>query len=633
VNRQLAFPRRGLARVSRRLLLSARGTLSRRRRVAAFLEGRVARRPWIHRFVSSVALGSRVERYDRWIQDYDTLSEGDVGEVRRRDLARSESPLLFSLLVPLTGASEKMLEELLESIDAQVFDGWELLFVGVADDARTARFLQRAGVADGRIHRAAPLSAPWSTVLDSVRGEFLVLLDPTVLLRPHALLAYARAIERDPDAAVIYADEDTIDESGVRSNHYFKPAWNQSLLEGQNYLGGFVCVRRSVAEGVGTPPDEIDGSWGWSLFLRLSAEVDRASVHHLPFVLHHRRPRPLAGADAATRLRATRSLEDRLARSGRQVRVEAVGECSFRVRYAVPESQPAVSIIIPSTCDPHILDPCIDGLVRRTSYANLEIVVVANGTERHAPDRRRYLDSLRAYAEVRVLVDDSPTYNFSKLNNDAVLETQSELTCFLNDDTKVIEADWLAAMVARAIEDDVAAVGAMLYFPNDTIQHAGVILGVGGVAAHAYAGAPRGSGGYHDRALLDQDVSCVTAACMLVRRQVFLDVGGFDEALGTAYNDVDLCLRLREAGWRIVWTPSAELYHRESSSLGPHSVGSAEGGWLASRRIIESRWSRQLLEDPTYSPNLSLDRFEFWEPAFPPRVPLRPWNDAKPTRC
>jgi GT2 family glycosyltransferase len=633
VNRRLAFPRRGLARVSRRLLLSARGTLSRRRRVAAFLEGRVARRPWIHRFVSSVALGSRVERYERWIQVYDTLSEGDVVEMRGRDLPRSESPLLFSLLVPLTGASEKMLEELLESIDAQVFDGWELLFVGVADDARTARFLQRTGVADGRTHRAAPLSASWSTVLDSVRGEFLVLLDPTVLLRPHALFAYARAIARDPDAAVIYADEDTIDESGVRSNHYFKPAWNHSLLECQNYLGGFVCVRRSVAEEVGTAPDEIDGSWGWSLFLRLSAEVDRGSVHHLPFVLHHRRPRTLAGADAATRLRATRSLEDRLARSGRQVRVEAVGEGSFRVRYAVPESQPSVSIIIPSTCDPDLLAPCIDGLVNRTSYANLDICVVANGTQRHIPERRRYLDQVRASGHVRVLVDDSPIYNFSRLNNAAVLEAQSDLTCFLNDDTEVIAPEWLAAMVARATEEDVAAVGAMLYFPNDTIQHAGIILGVGGIAAHAYAGSPRGSGGYHDRALLDQDVSCVTAACMLVRRQAFLDVGGFDEALAIAYNDVDLCLRLRQAGWRIVWTPSAELYHKESSSLGPHSVGSAEGGWLASRRIIESRWSRQLLEDPTYSPNLSLDRFEFWEPAFPPRVPLRPWSDAKPTRC
>jgi O-antigen biosynthesis protein len=345
------------------------------------------------------------------------------------------------------------------------------------------------------------------------------------------------------------------------------------------------------------------------------------------------RPGASSRVDAATRARAARSLEDQLARVGRPVTVEAVGVHSFRPRFAVPESQPSVCIIVPSTCDPQILGPCIDGLLDRTWYANLQIAVVANGPQLHAPDRRRYLDQLRAHANVRVLVDDSPTYNFSRLNNAAVVEAQSDLICFLNDDTEVIEPQWLAAMVARASEDGVAAVGAMLYFPNDTIQHAGVILGVGGIGAHAYAGSPRGSAGYHDRALVDQDVSCVTAACMLARRQPFLEVGGFDEALGIAYNDVDLCLRLREAGWRIVWTASAELYHRESTSLGRHTVGSSEAEWLASRHIIESRWSKRLLEDPTYNPNLSLDRLEFWEPAFPPRAPAHPWRLAKPARC
>jgi GT2 family glycosyltransferase len=601
--------RRGFAQVNRRLLQTARERLTKHRRLAAFVEDRVARRPWLQRFAKRLALGGREERYARWILAYDTLSESDVGDMRR-GLSPSEPRVLFSLLVPLAGARDAP-AKLRASIAAQVFDDLELLLVGEAADD--------------------PVS--WSTALESARGEFLVLVDRPVLLRPHALLAFARTIERDSNATVIYADEDTIDESGVRSNHWFKPDWSPSLLACQNYLGGFVCLRRSVVESVGARPDEIPGFWGWSLSLRLATEVDPDSVHHLPFVLHHRASEEVQQPDAASRARAMRALASRLSGIQGPVEVEAAGEFSFRSRRVISERQPSVTVIVPSTGDARILDPCIEGLVRRTSYANVEIIVVANGPQIYEAKRRRYLQDVGAHENVRVVFDDATAYNFSRLNNEAVRAAETELVCFLNDDTEVITPEWLAAMVARVSEDGVAAAGAMLYFPNDTIQHAGVILGVGDIAAHAYAGSPRGTPGYHDRALLDQDISCVTAACMLVRRQAFLDVGGFDEALAIAYNDVDLCLRLREAGWRIVWTASAELYHRESASLGRHTLGSSEAEWLAARVIVKGRWSKQLLEDPYYSPNLSLDRFELWEPAFPPRLATRPWAETTVARC
>jgi GT2 family glycosyltransferase len=278
-----------------------------------------------------------------------------------------------------------------------------------------------------------------------------------------------------------------------------------------------------------------------------------------------------------------------------------------------------------------VLGPCVEGLLRRTSYPELEVLVVANDVRPERRGVRRLLDSLSEDPRARVLRHDERPYNFSTTNNRAAEEARGELLCFLNDDTEVIDGDWLAAMVARAVEDGVAAVGAKLLYPNRRIQHAGIVLGGGGVAAHAYRGCRDGIAGYHGRALVDQDMSAVSAACMVVRSDVFRDVGGFDPALAVSYNDIDLCLRLRERGWRIVWTPSARLYHKEAASLGRHYVGKTAEQWERDEALIRSRWQRELMSDPHYSPNLSLDPLELWEPAFPPRV-VYPWRAAAPPR-
>jgi GT2 family glycosyltransferase len=254
-------------------------------------------------------------------------------------------------------------------------------------------------------------------------------------------------------------------------------------------------------------------------------------------------------------------------------------------------------------------------------------MLVVNEIQKNVPARRDYLEAVAARPQVRVVFHEDRPFNFSWVNNWAVGEARGELVCFLNDDTEVIGSDWLSAMVTQVLQDRVGAVGAMLYYPDDRIQHAGVLLGVGGLAGHNYQGKPRNTRGYHDRALLDQDVSCVTAACMLVRRDVFLSLGGFDETLAIAFNDVDLCLRMREAGWRIVWTASAELYHRESASIGRHDVGERQEQWTFDWNLIRNRWGDELISDPHYSPNLSLDPLQLWEPAFPPRVSY-PWRAA-----
>jgi GT2 family glycosyltransferase len=297
------------------------------------------------------------------------------------------------------------------------------------------------------------------------------------------------------------------------------------------------------------------------------------------------------------------------------------------VRYPLRES-PKVSIIVPSTAKPDVLGPCVDGILQRTSYADFELLVVANGVPERAQASSALLRAIADDIRADVVFYDGGPYNFSALNNWAAEQAHSEFLCFLNDDTEVIESGWLGALVGEALRDRVAAVGALLLYANGRIQHAGCILGAGGVAAHAYHGWLSGTSGYHGRALLAQDVSAVTAACMLVKRAEFLAVGGFDEELAVAYNDVDLCLRLRKAGRRIVWTPAASLRHKEGASLRRHYVGETRAEWARGSELMQRRWGDQLLADPYYNPNLSLDPLLLWEPAFPPRV-RRPWRPAE----
>jgi GT2 family glycosyltransferase len=628
------FVRVGLVRtrVVWRLMAPIRSFFFRRKRIGAFIQRVLDRFPALQDALFELARGDSRKRYRTWAAAYDTIDDADLSAMREEQSRFAEPPLL-SLVVPVAQRSEGMLEVLAESLLAQVYARWELYIVGEPPlgEGVTA-FIAQALSRDPRFirppaERAASLADAWNAALRSAGGEFAILVDPCVLLRPHSLFLFARTIEHHPNAVLIYADDDLIDEEGTRSGHYFKPDWNEAFLCSQNYLGGLVAFHRSLALAAGGCHDDLDGDCAWGLFLRMTAGAPPGTIHHLPFILSHRRAGKLAPAarDVTEREAAARALEERLADLGKRADVEPVGDSSYRTSYPLPEKPRSVSVIVPSTCRLEFLRPCMEGLLTRTSYPDLEVLIAANEIAKDLPEQRDYLEAVAAEPQVRVLFYEDRPYNFSWVNNWAVGQARGELLCFLNDDTDVIGRGWLSAMVARAIQDGVGAVGAMLFYPNDRIQHAGVLLGAGGIAAHTYGGSPRGIGGYHDRALVDQDISCVTAACMLVRRNVFLNVEGFDEALGIAYNDVDFCLRLRAAGWRIVWTPSAELYHRESVSIGRHYTGEREQQWSFESNLIRSRWSEELISDPHHNPNLSLDPLQLWEPAFPPRVSY-PWR-------
>jgi GT2 family glycosyltransferase len=518
--------------------------------------------------------------YERWIAEHDTLDETDFSTIQEEILTR---PLrtFFSLIVPVVSPDGALPHALSDSLQAQLYARWEVDTVAASDVDQ------------------------WNAALHSASGDYLIVVDSRFVLRHHTLFLLADSIERRRDVLLIYGDEDEIDAAGRRSHHYFKPDWNPALLRSQPYFGGLVCYRRSTVLDLGGFQSADDPVWDVSS--RLTAQASSRQIEHLPFIVSHRlRP---SGGDGG-------GVEERPA--------------PRRVSNIPPSEQdPQVSVIVPTTCGLDYLRPCLAGLMENTTYSALEILVVVNGGLL-ATEQREYLATVERDARVRVLLYDEGPYNFAKTNNWAAEQARGELLCFLNDDTEVINPDWLAELVGEVREDGVAGAGALLLYPSNRIQHAGVILGVGGVAAHAYRGRPRDTRGYHDRARVPQDVSCVTAACMLVRRKAFNEVGHFDPSFAVAFNDVDLCLRLRAAGWRIVWSPAAQLYHKESASIGKHNIGTRQEQWDMAYDRIRVRWRDELLADPHYSPNLSLDGLQVWQPAFPPRVSY-PWKTVMRT--
>jgi GT2 family glycosyltransferase len=603
-----------------------RSFVSRHQRVGGYVQRGVDRFPWVQDAFGELRRRDAGRRYEAWIAAYDVITGSDLAAIRD-EISRFDEPRLLSLVVPLADTNEAVLEGFARSLSAQVYERWEVNFVSTQPvDDRLAASAAQLSSSDPRFRQLSEGSAlaadAWNAVLQSATGECVVVVNPCVAIRPHGLFLLARTIDKHPDAVLIYGDEDMIDESGTRSDHYFKPDWNAALLRSQNYLGEFVCIRRSCALAVGGFRDEFDGDSVWGLFLRLTAAASPHTIHHLPFVLSHRREGSSPVNDKR-RGRVARAVEQRLASVGEAGQVEPAGEASYRTRYALPRQPPTVSIIVPSTGALEVLRPCMDGILKRTHYSAFEVLLVLNGMRESTSEQREYLHGIAALPNVRTLYFDQRPYNFSKTNNWAAGQAGGDILCFLNDDTEVITGDWLSTMTGHALRDRVGAVGALLLYPNDRIQHAGVVLGAGGVGAHLYKSMPKDICGYHDRAVVDQDVSCVTAACVLVRREAFSSTGGFDEKFAVAFNDVDLCLRLQEAGWRIVWTPSAQHYHKESSSLGRHITD--KGQWEFEWDLIHSRWGTTLMFDPHYNPNLSLDALQLWEPAFPPRVSY-PWR-------
>ncbi len=416
-------------------------------------------------------------------------------------------------------------------------------------------------------------------------GEWVALLDHDDIVAPHALALFALAIGDHPEAGVIYSDEDKLDESGKRRDPFFKPNFDPLLLLGQNFVSHFSAFRKDLVDRVGGYRVGYEGSQDWDLTLRITELLSVSQVIHVPHVLYHWRVHASSTASVVSAKpyavdAGQRAVVDHLERTARRARTTRIGQWGFnRVTFELPDPPPKVSVIIP-TRDGDRLTRCIDSVLAFTIYPDFEVLVVDNGSQ-----KRSTMEYLRANEHrITVIRDDRP-FNHSALNNMAVAQSSGEIVCLLNDDTEVIGGGWLSEMVSQVIQPGVGAVGGKLYYGDGRVQHAGVILGVHGVAAHAHRNFDRLSTGYFGHLQLAHRMSGVTAACMVVRREAWRQISGFDEpSLPNVLNDVDLCLRLRQAGWDIVWTPYAELFHHESTSRGIDNEGPASRGVRRSGR-------------------------------------------------
>ncbi len=562
--------------------------------------------------------------YPEWHEEYGALSDADRAAIREK-IAQLRDPPRFSVIMPVYETAERWLARAIESVRAQLYPHWELC---IADDAskepHVRRLLEKAASEDPRIkvvfrERNGHIAAASNSALALASGDFLVLLDHDDELTEHALYLLAEEIRAHPEADLIYSDEDKIDERGRLRDPHFKPDWNPDLFFSQNYLAHVCAMRRERVRQVGGFREGFEGSQDYDLYLRV-AEPGR--VRHVPFVLYHWRAAEGSTAAAASAKiyaqdAARRALEE-------HVRAPvALGPfaTTYRVRWPVPSPPPLVSLLIPTRDGRELLQTCVESLLEKTSYRGFELVIVDNQSS--APDALEYLSNLERRGAARVLRYDQP-FNFAAINNFAVREARGDYVGLLNNDLEIIEPGWLEEMLSHAARPGVGAVGARLLYPDRPVQHAGVILGIGGVAGHGHKHLSADAEGYFCRARLTQDFSALTAACLLVRRDTYLAVGGLDEELAVAFNDIDFCLRLRERGLRNVWTPWATLIHRESKSRGRETTPSKMVRFRREFEEMKRRWGDKLLADPAYNPNLTLDAENF-SLAWPPRV-RRPWR-------
>jgi GT2 family glycosyltransferase len=389
--------------------------------------------------------------------------------------------------------------------------------------------------------------------------------------------------------------------------------------------------RTQIVKDAGGFREGFEGAQDWDLAMRVIEAVPSSHIRHIPHVLYHWRAirgSAALGMDEKNYANNAqrKTIQSHFDRIGKEVEILPAADHYWRIRYPIAEPLPLVTLIIPTRNGYALLRRCVESIYQKTTYRNFELIVVDN--QSNDPDTLNYLLELERERGVRILRYDAP-FNYSAINNFAVQHARGEIVGLLNNDLEVITPDWLEEMVSHAIQPGIGVVGAMLYYPNDTIQHAGVILGVGGVAGHAYCRQPRGYNGAASRAALCQNLSAVTAACLVVRRDVFDNVGGLEEThLAVAFNDIDFCLRVREKGYRNVWTPYAEFYHDESASRGYEESPEKLDRFEKERDHMKRRWGELLLNDPAYNPNLALDR-ETFTLAFPPRI-TKPWLISVP---
>ncbi|MDY3249780.1 MAG: glycosyltransferase family 2 protein [Candidatus Choladocola sp.] len=568
--------------------------------------------------VSDVVLGIDSISYERFRRKYGVTKQ-ELAAQRETHFAYEPK---ISILVPLYRTPEKFLREMIASVEAQTYTNWELVLSdGSGEDSPLEKILTEYEEKDQRIravrnHRQLRIADNTNEAVRAATGEYLVFGDHDDLFAPDALYECVRVLNEKPDTELIYTDEDKTDAGGKRFfEPHFKPDYNPDLLCSMNYFCHLVLVKKTLQERVGLLDGAFDGAQDYDYVLRCCEQTGPEQIVHIPKILYHWRSHGESTAENPESKRyafdaGRRAIQAHYDRMG--IPAEAVdGEYAgiYHSRYEI-QGEPLISILIPNK--DHIADlrKCIRSVGEKSDYRNFEFIIIENNST--DPDTfSEYKKLEQEYENLRVVYYKGD-FNFSDINNFGAQYARGEYFLLLNNDTEMIRSDCLRQLLGYCQRPDVGIVGALLYYEDDTIQHGGVVLGFGGIAGHAFIGEKRGDNGYFSRIICAQDYSAVTAACMMVKASVYREVGGMSTDLKVAFNDIDFCMKVRAAGYLVVYNPQAELYHYESKSRGLENTQEKIERFNSEMARFLDRWGDQVRDgDPYYNPNLTLDKANF----------------------
>jgi len=561
--------------------------------------------------------------YQQWIERFESLNEEQLRLIDL-EIRQMEHPPLISIIMPVYNPTLPFLDEAIMSVRNQSYPRWELCIADdCSPDPEVRTLVERHIHEDERIKSVfrkenGHISEASNSALDIATGEYIALLDHDDILHPQALYWNAKEIIEHPDARIVYSDEDKIDESGQRSGPYFKSDYNYDLFLCQNMISHFGIYHTPLIKTIGGFRKGLEGSQDYDLALRAVERLQPDQIRHIPKVLYHWRIHEQSTASGIkakpyARTAAFMAVQQHLERCAINATIEDAPEALIfnRIRYAIPEPQPLAEIIIVSGSGENRLQRCIHSILTKTRYTNYLVTIIETGQHTIKPAKET-----RSRDRIRILRDDNRPVNYSAICNRAVKASAADVICLMSSEIEIISPEWLDEMVGHALQPGVGVIGARLWLPDNKLHHGGLVLGSADVAILAHKHLPKGYTGYFARACLQQSFSAVTGSCMLLRKSLYCEAGGFnEEELSAAYQDVDLCLKLREKGLRTVWTPYAEMIYHELES---HRDKKRQP-LSAERAYMLTKWAAIIRDDPAYSRNLSVTGTDF-SYAWPPRV-------------
>ena len=553
--------------------------------------------------------------YGPWYRAY--IPTEETLETQRKQ--KFDYSPLISIAFPAYHTPVEFLRQMIESLIFQTYSNWELCIVNASpDNEEMQKVLAEYSAGDSRVRfcnlkENLGIAENTNRAFAMTKGEFVGLLDHDDLLAPNALYEIVKILQDHPQADALYTDEDKVTtELDEHFQPHLKPDFNLDLLRSNNYICHFFVVRKSIVEKAGGFRKEFDGAQDYDFIFRCTENA--GEVLHVPEILYHWRTHKASTADnPASKMYAfeagKRAIEAHLERTGTKGEVSHTQDLGFyRVKYPV-QGKPLVSVIIPNKDEKETLQTCLEMLEKNTGYQNFEIIIVENNST--TDEIFRYYKELSGNRKIHLLRW-GKEFNYSAINNFAVAHAKGEYLLFLNNDVKSINPDWLEEMLGVCQRPEVGGVGAKLIYPDNTIQHAGCVIGMGGIAGHMFVDMPADRTGYLHKASLLQDMSAVTAACLLMKKEVFEQAGGFTEELAVAFNDVDLCLKVRKNGYLIVYDPYAKLYHMESKTRGAEDSKEKVRRFQTEIEYMRCHWIDILKNgDPCYNKNLSLTKWNY----------------------